>query len=70
MAKNVDAVLKGGKPSPVKGMPFDILVCCTGRGRTAGRIGVVKMLSFFGWQAKGKTLAVEMIPGYVDGKVA
>lgn len=67
---NVDAVLRGKGQSVVKGMPFDILVCAVGRSRTAGRMGVVKMLSVMGWAAKGRTLGIERLGGYIDGRVA
>lgn len=68
--KNIDAVIKGKGQTVVKGMPFDVLVCATGRSRAAGRMGVVKLLSFMAWAAKGRTLGVQMMPAYLDGSVA
>ncbi len=70
MAKNVDAVLSGKQPAIVKGMPFDIFTCATGRSRAAGRMGVVKMLSIMAWMGKGRTLGLNYMAGYVDGSVA
>jgi NADH dehydrogenase FAD-containing subunit len=70
VGRNVDAVLGGKEQSVVKGMPFDILVCAVGRSRTAGRMGVVKMLSVMGWAAKGRTLGMQMLGGYINGSVA
>lgn len=70
VAKNIDAVLKGKQPSVVKGMPFDIFTCATGRSRAAGRLGAVKMLSIMAWMGKGRTLGLNYMAGYVDGSVA
>ncbi|KAB5577928.1 hypothetical protein GE09DRAFT_1260821 [Coniochaeta sp. 2T2.1] len=70
VAKNVAAVLKGKQPTVVKGMPFDIFTCATGRSRGAGRMGVVPMLSYMAWMGKGKTLRLNYMAGYVDGSVA
>ncbi|KAK3687301.1 hypothetical protein B0T22DRAFT_125089 [Podospora appendiculata] len=70
VAKNVELALKGQPPVVAKGFPFDILACSTGRSRGAGRAGSVKLPSFFVWMAKGRTLALQMVPSYIDGSVA
>lgn len=70
VAKNIEAVLKGGKPGLVKGLPVDILATAVGRSRGAGRMNSFRLPSIMVWLAKGKTLAVQMIPGYIDGSVA
>ena len=51
-------------------MPFDILACAVGRKTGAGRAGVVKFFGFMVNMAKGKTLGMNMMPGYIDGSVA
>ena len=51
-------------------MPIDIFSCSVGRSRGAGRLGSFKILSLMVWLAKGRTLAVQMLPGYIDGSVA
>ena len=63
-------MLKGKSPAVVKLMPFDILACAVGRSRGAGRAGSVKLLSYMVYMAKGKTLALQMVPSYMDGSVA
>ncbi|KAH8911482.1 putative disulfide oxidoreductase [Coniochaeta sp. PMI_546] len=70
VAKNVEAALKDKPPTVVKGMPFDIFTCATGRSRAAGRMGAVKMLSIMAWMGKGRTLGLNYMAGYVDGSVA
>ncbi len=70
VAKNVDFALKGKAPLAVKLMPFDILACAVGRSRGAGRAGSIKLFSYMVHMAKGKTLALQMVPTYVDGSVA
>jgi hypothetical protein len=71
VAKNVDAALKGKPPTVVKGMPVDIFACSVGRKKGAGRMGSsVPMLSLMVWLAKGRTLATQMLPTYIDGSVA
>lgn len=70
MGKNIDAALKGKEPAVVKGLPFDVFVCSVGRSRGAGRLGSVKIFSAMVWMAKGRTLGLQMFPGYVDGSVA
>lgn len=67
VAKNLDAVLNGKAPSPVKLLPMDVFVCAVGRGRGAGRIGSVKVFSFLVYQIKGKTLGMQMLPGMING---
>jgi NADH dehydrogenase FAD-containing subunit len=70
VAKNVEAALAGREPTVAKGPPVDIFACAVGRGRGAGRMGSIKLPSFGVWLAKGRTLGVQMVPGYVDGSVA
>ncbi|TPX18922.1 uncharacterized protein E0L32_011400 [Thyridium curvatum] len=70
VAKNIGLVASGKQPTPVKLLPFDIYAVATGRSRGAGRAGSVKLLSFMVYMAKGKTLAVERMAGYIDGSVA
>jgi NADH dehydrogenase FAD-containing subunit len=70
VAKNIEAALAGKEPAVAKGPPVDIFACAVGRGRGAGRMGSVKLPSFAVWLAKGRTLAVQMVPGYIDGSVA
>ncbi|CRK17784.1 hypothetical protein BN1708_003062 [Verticillium longisporum] len=65
--KNVEAALKGKPQQVVKGMPIDVLLCSTGRGRATGRLGVVKLPSLAAWGMKGRTLAIEMLPKYASG---
>ncbi|KAK3997406.1 apoptosis-inducing factor B [Cladorrhinum sp. PSN332] len=70
VAKNLELVLGGKAPLPAKGVPVDILACAVGRGRGAGRMGGIKLPSFGVWLAKGRTLGMNMVAGYVDGSVA
>ncbi|KAK0637109.1 hypothetical protein B0T17DRAFT_98379 [Bombardia bombarda] len=71
VAKNVELALKGKPPVVHKGMPMDVIACATGRGRGAGRIGSsIKMPSLMVWAAKGRTLGLNYLKGYVDGSVA
>lgn len=70
MAKNVELALQGKQPQKVKLMPVEIVACSVGRSRGAGRMGPVKMLSLMVWLAKGKTLGIQRMPGYIDGSVA
>ncbi|EOO03959.1 putative fad binding protein [Phaeoacremonium minimum UCRPA7] len=70
VGKNIVAALSGKPPVVVKGPPIDILACAVGRGRGAGRMGSFKMFSIMIWLAKGRTLATQMVPGYIDGSVA
>ncbi|KAI1268924.1 FAD/NAD(P)-binding domain-containing protein [Xylariaceae sp. FL1019] len=67
VAKNIDAVLKGKTPTPVKTIPIDVLMVTTGRTRGAGRMGVVKAFSMMVYYIKGKTLGTQQLPGWVDG---
>lgn len=70
VAKNVDLVLKGKPAVNAKGMPVDVLAVSVGRGRGAGRAGGIKLPSLMVWLAKGKTMGMNMVGGYVDGGVA
>lgn len=70
VAKNVELALQGKQPQKVKLMPVEIVACSVGRSRGAGRMGPVKMLSLMVWLAKGKTLGIQRMPGYIDGSVA
>ncbi|KAI0388016.1 FAD/NAD(P)-binding domain-containing protein [Hypomontagnella monticulosa] len=67
VAKNIDLVLKGKSPVPVKTLPMDVLMVATGRSRGAGRMGPVKVFSIMVYMIKGKTLGIQSLPGYVDG---
>lgn len=70
VAKNVEAALAGKAPAVAKGPPLDVFACSVGRGRGVGRAGSVKLPSVLVWLVKGRTLATQMVPGYVDGSVA
>jgi NADH dehydrogenase FAD-containing subunit len=71
VAKNVEAALAGLAPAVAKGPPVDIFACAVGRGRGVGRINnSIRMPSIMVWAAKGRTLAVPMVKGYIDGSVA
>jgi len=70
VAKNIDLVLKGKPAVNAKGMPVDVLAVSVGRGRGAGRAGSFKLPSLMVWLAKGKTMGIQMVGGYVDGSVA
>ncbi|KAI1498691.1 hypothetical protein F5X99DRAFT_420458 [Biscogniauxia marginata] len=67
IAKNIDAVLRGKAPTPVKTLPMDVFVVATGRSRGCGRLGSVKVFSYMVYMLKGKTLGTQNLPGYVDG---
>jgi hypothetical protein len=67
VAKNLDLVLQGKNPTPVKLLPVDAFLCAVGRGRGAGRIGSVKIFSYLVYTIKGKTLGIERLAGMVDG---
>ncbi|CAK7215412.1 hypothetical protein SBRCBS47491_002480 [Sporothrix bragantina] len=69
-AKNIDLVLKGKAPQPVKGFDMDILAVATGPSRGVGRFGSWRLPSLAVWLAKGRTLGVQMTSSYVDGSVA
>ncbi|KAK7748637.1 hypothetical protein SLS53_000658 [Cytospora paraplurivora] len=70
VAKNVELALQGKQPQKVKLIPVEVLACAVGRSRGAGRMGPIKMLSLMVWLAKGKTLGIQRMPGYIDGSVA
>ncbi|KAI8630468.1 FAD/NAD(P)-binding domain-containing protein [Xylariaceae sp. FL1651] len=67
VAKNIDSVLKGKNPTPVKTIPIDVLMVATGRSRGAGRMGPVKAFSMMVYFIKGKTLGTQGLPAWVDG---
>ncbi|OTA59238.1 FAD/NAD(P)-binding domain-containing protein [Hypoxylon sp. EC38] len=67
VAKNIDLVLKGKQPVPVKTIPMDVLMVATGRSRGAGRLGSVKVFSIMVYMIKGRTLGMQSLPGYIDG---
>ncbi|KAI1754062.1 hypothetical protein F4782DRAFT_61240 [Xylaria castorea] len=69
VAKNIDAVLRGKNQTPVKTIPFDVLMVATGRSRGAGRMGPVKAFSLMVYLIKGKTLGTEKLPAWVDGSL-
>lgn len=70
MGKNIQLALQDKSPAAVKGLPVDIMACAVGRSRGAGRMGSVKMFSTMVWLAKGRTLGIQRLPGYIDGSVA
>ncbi|KAF3766787.1 FAD/NAD(P)-binding domain-containing protein [Cryphonectria parasitica EP155] len=70
VAKNVELTLQGKAPSTVKLLPVDIMACSVGRSGGVGRMGPVKMFSTMVWLAKGRTLGIQRMPGYIDGSVA
>lgn len=70
VAKNVEAALAGREPTVVKGPPADIFACSVGRDRGAGRMNSIRLPSFGVWLAKGRTLGVQRMQGYIDGSVA
>lgn len=71
VARNVQAALAGQEPAVAKGPPVDIFACSVGRDRGVGRINdKIKLPSLMVWLAKGRTLALQMFPGYIDGSVA
>lgn len=67
VAKNIDAVLMGKEPTPVKTLPIDVLMVATGRSRGVGRMGSVKALSFMVYFIKGKTLGIQNLAAWVNG---
>ncbi|KAI0543960.1 hypothetical protein F4679DRAFT_592006 [Xylaria curta] len=67
VAKNIDAVLRGKSQSPVKTIPFDVLMVATGRSRGAGRMGPVKAFSLMVYLIKGKTLGTDKLSAWVNG---
>jgi NADH dehydrogenase FAD-containing subunit len=67
VAKNIDAVLNGKSPTPVKTLPVDALMVATGRSRGAGRLGPIKVFSLMVYLIKGKTLGTQGLPAWVDG---
>ncbi|ORY65558.1 uncharacterized protein BCR38DRAFT_433130 [Pseudomassariella vexata] len=67
VAKNLDLILHGKAPIPVKLLPVDPFLCATGRGRGAGRINGFKVFSLMVYMIKGKTLGTNHLPGYIDG---
>ena len=70
VAKNVDLVLRGKAPQPVKGYDMDLLAVATGRSRGIGRFGSWRLPSLAVWLAKGRTLGMQMTSSYLDGSVA
>lgn len=68
MAKNVELALKGKEQQVVKGLPFDVFICATGRGRGAGRVGYVPVPSLMVWGLKGRTLGSERTAKYASGQ--
>lgn len=70
VAKNIVQALHGKDPSPVKTMPVDVYAVAVGRGRGVGRMGSISLPSLFIWLAKGRTLATQYLPSYVDGSIA
>ncbi|KAL2135752.1 hypothetical protein VTI74DRAFT_7122 [Chaetomium olivicolor] len=70
VAKNVWAALAGQEPAVAKGPPVDIFACAVGRNRGAGRLNSIKLPSFMVWLAKGRTLGMQMMHGYMDGSIA
>ncbi|KAI0861679.1 hypothetical protein F4860DRAFT_513474 [Xylaria cubensis] len=69
VAKNIDAVLRGKSQSPVKTIPFDVLMVATGRSRGAGRMGPVKAFSLMVYLIKGKTLGTDKLSPWVNGSL-
>lgn len=70
VAKNVLAAIAGQEPVAVKGPPVDIFACAVGRSRGVGRMNSIRLPSFMVWLAKGRTLAMQMVSGYINGGVA
>lgn len=69
-AKNLELAMQGKAPLTVKLMPVDMVACSVGRSGGVGRVGPVKMPSTMVWLAKGRTLGIQRLPGYIDGGVA
>lgn len=70
VAKNIDLVLRGKAPQPVKLLPLDIVAVATGPSRGVGRANSWRLPSLAVWLAKGRTLGMQMAAGYLDGSVA
>ncbi|KAK4100318.1 FAD/NAD(P)-binding domain-containing protein [Parathielavia hyrcaniae] len=71
VAKNVDAALRGAKPSVHKGMPVDIFACSIGRSRGVGRMNnKIKLPSLMVWAVKGRLLGMNYVPAYISGSIA
>ncbi|KAK1752094.1 apoptosis-inducing factor B [Echria macrotheca] len=70
VAKNVELALADKAPLVAKGLPVDILACAVGRSRGAGRMNSFRLPSLGVWLAKGRTLGLQMMGGYLDGGVA
>lgn len=70
VAKNIQLVVGGKAPAPVKLLPVDILAVATGPSRGVGRISWFPMFSFMVWAAKGRTLGTERLSTYLTGSVA
>ncbi|SPQ25191.1 311080a9-3742-422b-8cab-454d94677c70 [Thermothielavioides terrestris] len=70
VARNVELALAGREPAVAKDPPADIFACSVGRDRGAGRINSIRLPSFAVWLAKGRTLGMQRVQGYVDGSVA
>jgi len=70
VGKNIELALASKEPIVAKGLPVDILACSVGRGRGAGRMNSFKLPSFGVWLAKGRTMGLQMMSGYIDGSVA
>ncbi|TLS30140.1 hypothetical protein PpBr36_03019 [Pyricularia pennisetigena] len=70
VATNILNALAGSPPAVVKLMPVDIFAMSVGRDRGVGRMGPIKLLSFMVWLAKGRTLALPKMAGYMEGSVA
>lgn len=70
VAKNVDLVLKGKAPQVVKLLPVDVMVVATGPSRGAGRLNSWRLPSLAVWVAKGRTLGLNMVAGYLNGSAA
>lgn len=67
MAKNIELALQGKNPAAVKLIPIDIFVAAVGRGRGVGRLGSVKVFSYFVYMVKGKTLGLQDLPTILNG---
>ncbi|MDA4133757.1 MAG: hypothetical protein OK454_11645 [Thaumarchaeota archaeon] len=66
----MEAALQGEDPAVVKTLPFDVLLCSTGRSRGVGRLGFLKVFSIMVYMIKGKTLGMDKLNTYIDGSVA
>lgn len=69
-AKNINLVLQGKAPVPVTGTDLDIFAVATGPSRGVGRFGSWRLPSLAVWLAKGRTLGMQRMSGYLDGSVA